>query len=287
MIIGAPKCATTWLFGMLTSHPDIWMPPDEIHYFDGDIMRRPLSWYFSIFDDPDYESKVVGEKTPDYVRLNPRAISFLQKNMPKVKIIIMLRRPDERAWSHAKMEISKMKGDFLNATQSYKLIVHTGTLRNVSRTNYVRFLKHWTQRFPPEQLFVGFVDELSTDPDSFLKRVYRFLGVNVDIVHDERRIRYQIWESPKLEMSTPIRWYLQKKYRSMVLKLLRKYPDPVSDWLEPDPAMMEITLAQKLKIIFLASICTLPVNTAYLLYHGLKNIRMEMCLRSIEKSTVE
>lgn len=33
--IGAPRAATTWLYNVLSTHPDIWLPPiKELHYFD-------------------------------------------------------------------------------------------------------------------------------------------------------------------------------------------------------------------------------------------------------------
>lgn len=33
--IGAPRAATTWLYNILSTHPEIWLPPlKELHYFD-------------------------------------------------------------------------------------------------------------------------------------------------------------------------------------------------------------------------------------------------------------
>ena len=33
--IGAPRAGTTWLYSILKTHPDIWLPPlKELHYFD-------------------------------------------------------------------------------------------------------------------------------------------------------------------------------------------------------------------------------------------------------------
>ena len=35
LVLGAQKCGTTWLYRLLDTHPDAWVPPiKELHYFD-------------------------------------------------------------------------------------------------------------------------------------------------------------------------------------------------------------------------------------------------------------
>jgi hypothetical protein len=43
LIIGAPKCGTSWLAGALRRHSRVLMVPDEIEYFSSHI-DRPLYW---------------------------------------------------------------------------------------------------------------------------------------------------------------------------------------------------------------------------------------------------
>jgi hypothetical protein len=40
MIIGAPKCGTSWLRAALDQYPDVLMLPDEVEYFS-DFLDKP------------------------------------------------------------------------------------------------------------------------------------------------------------------------------------------------------------------------------------------------------
>jgi hypothetical protein len=43
--IGSARCASTWLYIKLHSHPDIALAPKEIDFFSIDILARNLAWY--------------------------------------------------------------------------------------------------------------------------------------------------------------------------------------------------------------------------------------------------
>lgn len=43
LIIGAPRCGTTWLSRSLRQHPAVWLPPEkELNYFNYAIVRGPF-----------------------------------------------------------------------------------------------------------------------------------------------------------------------------------------------------------------------------------------------------
>jgi len=48
LIIGAPKCGTSWLSHALRRQPGIFVVPDEIEYFSSRV-DRPLDWYLAQF----------------------------------------------------------------------------------------------------------------------------------------------------------------------------------------------------------------------------------------------
>ncbi|MGD1948605.1 MAG: hypothetical protein ACFB14_03045 [Leptolyngbyaceae cyanobacterium] len=46
--IGAQKAGTTWLWSILKTHPDVWIPPKkELHYFDRSPTYPPSSYLSS------------------------------------------------------------------------------------------------------------------------------------------------------------------------------------------------------------------------------------------------
>ena len=74
--IGAQKTGTTWLHKMLKKHPDVWIPkrPKEIHFFNREILRKPLSWYEGLFEDPDGAAPVAFDVFPSRAATNGTAV---------------------------------------------------------------------------------------------------------------------------------------------------------------------------------------------------------------------
>eukprot|EP00466_Bigelowiella_natans_P019179 jgi/Bigna1/68093/fgenesh1_pg.5_\ len=107
IIVGAMKGGTESMVGCLRRHPEVWMPEAETHYFDRTTRskKRPFpsdESYQRHFDSKRKGTvRVVGEKTPVYMHL-PTAMSRIKKTLPAVKLIVVLRNPTERAWSHWK-----------------------------------------------------------------------------------------------------------------------------------------------------------------------------------------
>ena len=67
LIIGVQKSATTWLQERLRQHPDVYMPRNELHYFDkNDNFKKGERWYLNNFKSAA-KHQIIGEKTPDYM----------------------------------------------------------------------------------------------------------------------------------------------------------------------------------------------------------------------------
>ena len=112
LIIGAQKCATTWLSNTLNKHPEIFIPEQkEIHFFNKTYnYNKGFSWYREHFDDCS-ETQIAGEATPNYLwtSANDRDLKeshrttnipgLVHKHLPDIKLIIILRDPVKRAIS--------------------------------------------------------------------------------------------------------------------------------------------------------------------------------------------
>ena len=100
LIIGAQRCGTTTLYNQLVSHPDISpATTKELHYFDINFSKG-IQWYKEQFND----ERIIGEASPYYI-FHPLCPKRIFDIIPEVKIIVLLRNPVERAYSHYWHEI--------------------------------------------------------------------------------------------------------------------------------------------------------------------------------------
>ena len=103
LIIGAQKSATRWLRFNLGLHPDVYVAPGEVEFFNNRDRYNDLgvSWYRSQFEGSAGES-IVGEATPGYMfwRHQPMICSERVRSVvPDVRLIAILRNPIDRAHS--------------------------------------------------------------------------------------------------------------------------------------------------------------------------------------------
>lgn len=103
LIIGAQKAGTTSLHGYLSEHPKVAPAlAKEVHFLDYNFYRGE-GWYRAHF--PTYMGKwrglfrVTGEGSPYYM-FYPHAARRAKQLMPHTKLIVLLRNPLERAYSH-------------------------------------------------------------------------------------------------------------------------------------------------------------------------------------------
>ena len=129
-------------------------------------------WYASLF--PQCDGIVTGEITPDYSGLAQARIAPIAELMPEIKIILIMRNPIERAWSHAQMELVRTKSGSPTADDFRRHFRSAGPLR---LGHYPRMLRNWSAYFPPEQIYLGYMDDIHFHPLRTLESVCGFLGV--------------------------------------------------------------------------------------------------------------
>jgi len=107
LIIGAQKSATTSIQSILSNHPQVFMPArKELHYFDKDYnfvaAAQSYEQYNKHFDLATTEI-AIGEATPSYLYWNTAAQRIAAYN-PRIKLVVSLRDPIARAYSHWNMQ---------------------------------------------------------------------------------------------------------------------------------------------------------------------------------------
>jgi Sulfotransferase domain len=204
LVIGAQKAGTTALHGYLRQHPAVFCPEwKELHYFS---LKYPLGerWYLSHFPLATTSLPqrlrnsghvAVGEATPAYL-FDPRSPARVHAFDPGMKLVVALRDPVERAYSHYWMEVetrdeTRSFEDALaweeaevwpelerwSADPAYVSPLPLFGRSYVARGFYADNLERWLALFPRDQLLALTSDELLADPASALTAVERFLGV--------------------------------------------------------------------------------------------------------------
>src|SRR5947209_20310719 len=114
IIIGTMRGGTTSLYSYLTTHPHIGSAyMKEVHFFDV-YYSKGIGWYRSQFPSSiqkyyaEYVQKqqfITGEASPYYL-FHPHAPKRITKFLPQVELIVLLRNPVSRAYSHYSHEVA-------------------------------------------------------------------------------------------------------------------------------------------------------------------------------------
>jgi len=247
--IGVEKCGTTWLHEVLLRHPQVFIPESkEIDYFSRGLTHS-LRWYGDLFKDAIKRRK--GEISPGYSHLSHRRIRLIKSLMPNVRLILLLRNPIDRAWSHAFHELVKGRQQEVDQVPEAEFLDLLGSPHFQKMGDYPEILGRWLDVFPKEQLFVGLYDDLAESPRGLLAKVFEHVGVTsvVDwatfpydrvIVppagreyagYDPGRgvVKDQHVNSTAF-MPARVRAYLLKLYGADIVTLERDYALPVGRW---------------------------------------------------------
>ena len=203
IIIGAQKAGTSSLYAYLTKHPLIQAASTkEIHFFDTGFSKGK-SWYRkhfpSIIDKLKAKLKgksmITGEASPYYL-FHPLAPTRIFKTLPKVKLIVILRNPVDRAYSHYQHEVKlsfETSETFEEAISQEEKRLNGEVERIIKNHNYNSFnhqhhsylsrgiyvdqLKVWFNLFGKSKVLVICSDFFYQNPSQVLKQVSDFLNL--------------------------------------------------------------------------------------------------------------
>jgi len=182
-VIGAQKAGSTYLLQCLAEHPQIYMPPSEVAFFEDSLYDpQRLDWFEQHFN-PAQPGQVVGVKRPNLLG-RPECPERLHRHMPNLKLVVVLRHPVERAVSGY---FHYMKTGFLPVRpveQGLQELLDGKLPEGFPRAAevlefglYHKHLSNYQQQFPAEQLHITLLDDLKPDPQQELDKLYAFLGV--------------------------------------------------------------------------------------------------------------
>jgi len=187
VLVGAQKSGTTALHYFLSRHPKVVMgDQQEIHFFDNDKLFVSGVDYDQLHKHYPLvaPSSVAGDCTPSYLYHAPAAERIWRYN-PKIKLLILLRNPVDRAFAHWNMQ--RFRGreplDFFDAVREEKTRI-TGApptearrFAYVDRGFYGKQLERLFKFFARKQVKAIKFEEFRDKQSDTLNSIFSFLGL--------------------------------------------------------------------------------------------------------------
>jgi hypothetical protein len=247
LVIGGKRCGSTSLTSWIFQHPDVAPCRAEkgTHYFDVHH-HRGWRWYRGAF--PSIEAgQITGEGSP-YYSFYPASLDWIAAELPDVKLLLALREPSARAYSHYNYNVKRgledlpfeqaldVEGERL-AGEAERLLADPGypgwNFRHfgyLARGHYEEHLANVLARFPADQLLVVKSEALFTDPTTELAKVWKYLGLRDVTLNDLTAHKQMRYEEP---IPDSVRERLNEYYAP---RLRRLYSSPAVDFIWPEAA---------------------------------------------------
>lgn len=184
LLIGAARCGTTFLFGLIADHPEIYAPfKKELWFFNES--GEGLDAYKSYFKEAR-PGQMAGEATPGYLPNFDPTIANIQRSYDELpQFLVILRDPVDRFWSHYLHNRSHGW-----ETRSFKEVIEEGpdggTAACLNAPNHETFrvgeyggqLERWFDAFSRRHFKIVFLEDLAREVSPVLLDIFQFLGVD-------------------------------------------------------------------------------------------------------------
>lgn len=266
IIPGFIKCGTSALWHNLHRHPDIYMArkpwsPTSIEFSFWQNSKSPpgappnrgrllttrgVEWYKSFFPD---DVQCCGEKSPVYVMSKP-AMRRISKYIPDVKLIVILRDPVERVWSHYNMHRKSRLKNRRFVKARFPTVVQLDKGGRLAPGRYMYYIrKNLLPFFKRKQVLFVISERLKSNTCEEMNKIHKFLGVeplnwtdvetltreqrtkqNKDYTADSKVQAYKRWTSPKPKMSAKLVKYTLDYYRVWTRNLEKFLGYKLPEW---------------------------------------------------------
>ena len=220
--IGAPKCGSTWLFYALGQHPNICLSePKEINYFNKndsgwdhingtDVFpsnnpnyANDFDWYASHYKHCSVNS-LKGEFSPQYI-YDEEAPSRIHQNFPKVKLLVCLRNPVDRAYSEYNLHLrtnstiqsfeTYVEKELAEINDKSKNIeIEKGKNKDnekkyLEKGFYFEQLKPWFELFPKEKILILSTEKFGENANDVFNSIFEFLDLKSYSIKNSKRMQ--------------------------------------------------------------------------------------------------
>ena len=188
LIIGAARSGTTTIYKHLEKHSQICFSSiKEIHYFSVDeLFLRGNNYYHSFFKH--YQNEKIISSADTYLFIDKHAPKRILNYNPKMKFIVMLRNPIDRAFSGYNYAINNgyLSADISfiesiknedNLLKKALKIEEINNLCNAYQSKYLEHLNYWFDFFPEKNFLILQTKELRDNLNSLLNKISSFLQI--------------------------------------------------------------------------------------------------------------
>jgi hypothetical protein len=181
-VVGAARAGTTSLWSYLRQHPQIFMSALKEPHFFSQMTPRHQRY---VHDEASYKRlfrggdacAYRGEASPSYL-LHPHVAEAIARAQPDSRIVISLRDPVARAWSHFRLRRRNSLDDrpFVDTIRAGRILPAHERPRYLRVGEYLEPVRRYLRTFPG-RVHVIVYEELAEDTAGEVNRLFRFLGV--------------------------------------------------------------------------------------------------------------
>jgi hypothetical protein len=252
LIAGGQRCGTTSMYRVLSAHPAVLKPVlhKGVHYFDTGY-DHGLAWYRGHFPLRATARRIerrtgirpqVFESAPYYL-YHPLAPERIARDLPGVRLIVLLRDPVERAYSAHAHELARgfeTEASFERALdleeerlagQAEKIIANPSYHSHghqhhayLDRGRYVDYLERLEKLFGRDRLHVVDSHRFFADPEPVYAGVLEFLGLP------------HLGSPPFKKHNARDRAPLPASLRARLTEYFEPYDARLTDWLGHPPS---------------------------------------------------
>lgn len=251
LIVGAQRCGTTSMYRTLSQHPAILKAVlhKGVHYFDTGY-DHGLAWYqghFPLRARAAAVRRVTGDhpltfESSPYYLFHPLAAARISRDLPGVKLIVLVRDPVERAYSAHAHELARGfetepferaldLEEARLAGQAEKIIADPGYHSHDhqhhgyrARGRYADQLERLAQLVGRDRVHVVDSGRFFTDPERAYDHVLDFLGLRNHV--------YPLFERHNARPRAP----MPESLRAELGDYFAPYDEKLTDWLGRPPS---------------------------------------------------
>ena len=199
VIAGTMKSGTSSLAKWLGARADVHVAPGkEVHFFNShDNFARGVPWYLDQLGDPG-DAALVCDATPLY-SFYPQAVERMHAALPAVKVVVCIREPGARAYSHYRHFYDRRATEsrsFLEAVEEEIAgdpdrpgevgpgAYDGGVDRYLAQGVYLPQLERLAAAYGRDRLHVVAMEDIQRRPQETFAALCDFLGLPLDPVPD-------------------------------------------------------------------------------------------------------
>lgn len=179
MHIGTQKAGSTYLYNLLSSHPEVGLSPlSEVNFFS-DHFDRGLTWYQSVFP----KEGILIDCSPTYFKYGKQSADRIHEtyglSARELSFLLILRNPIDYVHSHFLMQ--RQQGYFAKRPDLYPVPPDTLLVcarmypEYLKRGRYAELLSEWLEHFSREQFLIVPFEQFVTNEQDVLSKILTFL----------------------------------------------------------------------------------------------------------------